>query len=343
MALVPVVSGLDSPVALAWRAHDSHMFVAEQPGRVRLVDASGRLSATPVLTVGPLAHGNEEGLLGITFSPDGSKLYVSYNSPDDATHIDEYAMRGEVAAPSTRRELLVQPQPYSNHKGGEVVTGPDGMLYVGLGDGGSEGDPDHVGQNLGVLLSKILRIDPVARAGSPYAVPADNPFVGRSGVRPETWMWGLRNPWRFSFDRASGDVWIGDVGQNTYEEIDFARAGEKGVNWGWSAREGFHPFRGAAPAGARDPLLEMSHADGNCAVVGGYVYRGHAIPALDGVYLFGDDCRPEIVGVAVASGHVVAQRDLGPTVSQITTFGEDTAGELYVASRSGTVSRLTAG
>ena len=176
------------------------------------------------------------------------------------------------------------------------------MLYVGLGDGGSEGDPDHVGQNLGVLLSKILRIDPVARAGSPYAVPADNPFVGRSGVRPET-----------------------------------------GVNWGWSAREGFHPFRGAAPAGARDPLLEMSHADGNCAVVGGYVYRGHAIPALDGVYLFGDDCRPEIVGVAVASGHVVAQRDLGPTVSQITTFGEDTAGELYVASRSGTASRLTAG
>src|SRR4029079_6099950 len=177
VALRPVVSGLESPIALAWRARDTHMFVAEQAGRVRLVDASGALSPAPVLTVGPLSHGNEEGLLGITFSLDGSKLYVDYTDPDNNTHVDEYTMRGEVAAVSTRRQVLVQPQPYSNHKGGEVITGPDGMLYVGLGDGGSEGDPDNVGQNLATLLSKMLRIDPAARGSAPYSVPVDNPFV----------------------------------------------------------------------------------------------------------------------------------------------------------------------
>jgi len=319
------------------------MFVAEQRGRVRIVDANGQLSPTPVLTVGPLSNGNEEGLLGITFSPDGSKLYVDYTDPANNTHVDEYAMRGEVAVASSRRQVLVQPQPSTNHKGGEVMNGPDGMLYIGLGDGGSEGDPDHVGQNLGTLLSKILRIDPEATAGAPYSVPADNPFVGRAGVRPETWMWGLRNPWRFSFDRETGDLWIGDVGQNAYEEVDFARADAKGINWGWSAREGFHAFRGARPTDARDPLLETRHSDGNCAVVGGYVYRGRAIPALDGVYVFGDDCRPNLVGVVADQGRVVAQRDLGPAVSELTTFGEDPTGELYAVSRGGTVFRLAAG
>jgi glucose/arabinose dehydrogenase len=343
VALVAVATGLDSPIALAWRAHDPRMFVAEQRGRVRTVDANGRVSPTPVLTVGPLSTGNEEGLLGITFSPDGSKLYVDYTAPDDNTHVDEYTMRGDLAVASTRRQVLVQQQPYSNHKGGEVLTGPDGMLYIGLGDGGSENDPQHVGQNLGTLLSKILRINPAADGSSPYSVPADNPFVGRSGTRPETWMWGLRNPWRFSFDRATGDLWIGDVGQNKYEEIDVARAGEKGINWGWSAREGFHAFHGSPVSAARDPLLETTHSDGNCAIVGGYVYRGRAMPALDGVYVFGDDCRPNLVGVAATDGHVVAQRDLGPTVDALTTFGEDPVGELYAVARGGTVYRLTPG
>ncbi|HEY5076804.1 MAG TPA: PQQ-dependent sugar dehydrogenase [Acidimicrobiia bacterium] len=343
VALTPVVSGLASPIALAWRAHDTHMFVAEQRGRVRIVDANGHLSPTPVLTVGPLSSRNEEGLLGITFSPDGSKLYVDYTDPANNTHVDEYAMRGEQAVASTRRQILVQQQPYSNHKGGEVITGPDGMLYIGLGDRGSEDDPNHVGQNLGTLLSKILRIDPAASAGAAYSVPADNPFVGRAGIRPETWMWGLRNPWRFSFDRKTGDLWIGDVGQDAYEEVDFAPAGAKGINWGWSAREGFHAFRGSTPTGARDPLLETRHSDGTCAIVGGYVYRGRAIPALDGVYVFGDDCRPNLVGVVADQGRVVAQRDLGPTVSALTTFGEDANGELYAVARGGTVFRITPG
>jgi glucose/arabinose dehydrogenase len=336
-----VVSGLDSPIALAWRANDTRMFVAEQSGRVRVVSDDGTLSPTPLLTVGPLSHGNEEGLLGLTFSPDGTKLYVDYTDPGDDTHVDEYTMQGDVAVPSSRRRILVVQQPYSNHKGGEVITGPDGMLYIGLGDGGSENDPARVGQNKGSFLSKILRINPAASGGAPYSVPADNPFVGEAGTRPETWMWGLRNPWRFSFDRATGDVWIGDVGQNKYEEIDYARAGAKGVNWGWSDREGAHDFNGTAPAGARDPILETDHSDGNCAVVGGYVYRGRAIPALRGVYIFGDDCRPNVVGVIATAGHVVARRDLGTTVDALTTFGEDPAGEIYAVARAGTVFRLT--
>lgn len=343
MKLATVVTGLDSPIALAWRVHDTHMFVAEQPGRVRLVDAAGHLSRRPVLTVGPLSNGNEEGLLGITFSAAGTKLYVDYTDPQNNTHVDEYTMSGETAVASSRRQLLVVPQPFANHKGGEVVTGPDGMLYIGLGDGGREDDPQHNGQNLGILLSKILRIDPAASGSAPYSVPADNPFIGRSGVRPETWMWGLRNPWRFSFDRTTGDLWIGDVGQDKYEEIDFAPEGQKGINWGWSAREGMHAYRGSTPSDARDPLLEMKHSDGNCAVVGGYVYRGRAIPSLDGVYMFGDDCRPNLVGVVASNGRVVAQRDLGPTVPELTTFGEDTAGEIYAVARAGTVYRIEAG
>jgi glucose/arabinose dehydrogenase len=343
VALTRVVSGLESPVALAWRAHDPRMFVAEQHGRVRVVDANGNLSPAPLLTVGPVSGGNEQGLLGLAFSPDGSKLYVDYTDAGGDTHVDEYTMQGDAPAPSSRRQLLFIDQPYSNHNGGELVFGPDGMLYVGLGDGGSAGDPQRAGQNLGTLLAKILRINPVAIGGSPYSAPADNPFAGRAGARPETWMWGLRNPWRFSFDRANGDVWIGDVGQNAYEEIDWARAGDVGVNWGWNAREGFHDYRGGtAPAGARDPLLETKHSDGNCAIVGGYVYRGRAIPSFDGVYVFGDDCRPEIVGVAASGGRVVAQRDLGPKVEALTTFGEDPNGELYAASRDGAVYRFTA-
>lgn len=341
--LARVVGGLESPVALAWRRDDTHMFVAEQPGRIRIVDAAGQLSPTSVLTVGPLSHGNEEGLLGITFSTDGTKLYVDYTDTGDNTHVDEYTMAGETAVASSRRQLLVVPQPFANHKGGDLVTGPDGLLYIGLGDGGSEDDPQHNGQNLGVLLSKILRINPAPSGASPYSVPADNPFVGRAGGRPETWMWGLRNPWRFSFDRTTGDLWIGDVGQDEYEEVDFAPKGEKGINWGWSAREGAHAFRGTAPSDVRDPLLETKHSDGTCAIVGGYVYRGTAIPALDGVYVFGDNCRPNLVGAVETGGHLVAQRDLGPSVPELTTFGQDNGGELYAVARNGTVYRVVAG
>jgi len=343
VALTPVVSGLKSPVAVAWRTHDTRIFVAEQTGRIRVVSSGGKLSPTPLLQVGPLSHGNEEGLLGITFSPDGSKLYVDYTDAKMDTHVDEYTMHGDAVIPTSRRQVLYVKQPFANHNGGEVTFGPDGMLYVGLGDGGGAGDPDHIGQNLGTLLAKILRIDPNAKGGAAYSIPAGNPFVGRAGARPETWMWGLRNPWRFSFDRKTGDVWIGDVGQDNYEEVDFAPKGDTGVNWGWSAREGLHGYHGGdPPPGSRDPILDVAHTDGSCAIVGGYVYRGKAIPALDGVYLFGDNCEIHIVGVVESGGKVVARRDLGPTAPQLTTFGEDPEGEVYAVTRRGTVYKFTA-
>jgi glucose/arabinose dehydrogenase len=337
VALQSVATGLDSPVALAWRPHDTRMYVAEQPGRVRIVDTDGTLLPTPVLTLTSLSHSNEEGLLGIVFSLDGTTLYVDYTDPGNNTHVDAYTMKGDVADPTTRRQILVVEQPANNHKGGELTIGPDGLLYIGLGDGGFEGDPARNGQKLSTLLSKILRIDPNPSGSAPYTIPSDNPFVGRAGARPETWMWGLRNPWRFSFDRATGDLWIGDVGQNKYEEIDYAPAGQKGINWGWSVREGFHPYnRGSAP-GARDPLFELAHSDGFCAVIGGYVYRGRAIPALDGVYLYGDDCNSQIGAAVQHNGALVARANLGVSVNQTTTFGQDASGELYVVSRSGTV------
>jgi glucose/arabinose dehydrogenase len=289
-----------------------------------------------------VSHSNEQGLLGATFSPDGTRLYVDYTDPAGDTHVDEYTMNGDIAG--ARRQLLFQKQPFVNHNGGEVIFGPDRMLYITLGDGGSGGDPFKNAQNLGTLLGKILRINPAASGNSPYTVPADNPFVGRNGARPEIWMYGLRNPWRFTFDRANGDAWIGDVGQNAYEEIDFAKAGDQsGANWGWNRREGFHAYNGGtAPAGAREPVIETSHADGNCAIIGGYVYRGRAIPALQGAYLYGDSCQSSLTASVPTGGRVETQRDIGQ-LRQLTSFGEDPSGELYAVLRTGTVEKLTAG
>jgi glucose/arabinose dehydrogenase len=346
VALQPVASGLDGPVDIAFRptgaGRPGTMYVVEQSGALRIV-REGRVAGTALDLSANLSGGNEQGFLGATFSPDGRRLYVDYTDANGDSNIDEYRMQGDDADPSTRRRVMFVEQPYSNHNGGGVVIGPDGMLYVGLGDGGSAGDPQGNGQDLSALLGKILRIDPEPAGGAPYTVPKDNPFVGRPGAAREVWMWGLRNPWRFSFDRATHDVWIGDVGQNAYEEIDFARAGEQGINWGWNPREGAHEFAGPAPPGARDPIVETGRDNGECAVVGGYVYRGRAIPALDGVYLFGDNCRPTVFGVVQRGGRALAQRDLGITVDALTSFGEDRTGELYAAARDGTIYRIVGG
>ena len=344
LALQTVVSGLSSPVVIAFRpgakGTPGTMYVGEQTGTLRRV-VNGVASATPALDLrGNLSHGNEQGLLGAVFSGDGRHLYVSYTDAHGNTNVDEYAMRGDDAVPGSRRRVFFTTQPYANHNGGEVTIGPDGMLYIGLGDGGSEDDPHDYGQDLATPLSKILRIDPNPLGHASYSVPSDNPFVGHKGVAPETWMWGLRNPWRFSFDRATGDLWIGDVGQDKYEEIDYAPHGESGINWGWSAREGFHEFKGPEPAGARDPIVEAPHSDGYCAIVGGYVYRGTKFPSLDGVYLYGDDCRPDIEGLVQRGGRAVQERDMGIRVAQLTTFGEDGTGELYAAARGGTIYRI---
>jgi glucose/arabinose dehydrogenase len=341
VGLQTAASGLDSPVALAWRANDARMYVAEQGGTIRIVD-NGEVVGSPVLSV-DVSGGNEQGLLGLTFSPDGTKLYVDYTDPDGDTHVDEYTMQGDVADTSTRRELLRVDDPFPNHNGGQVTFGPDRMLYITLGDGGGGGDPLNNGQDLHSLFAKILRIDPRPAADAPYSIPPDNPFAGRADARPETWMWGLRNPWRFSFDRATNDVWIGDVGQNAYEEINFAPAGQAGINWGWNAREGFHEFEGDLPDGARDPILETSHNDGNCSITGGYVYRGRAIPDLVGAYVYGDFCVGQLLAAKQSNGSIAEERNLDQRIESLTTFGEDPDGELYAVSRSGTVFKLVPG
>lgn len=340
VALLPVAQFLDKPVAAAWRPGDSAMYVAEQSGRVRRI-ANGRARVVVRLKV---SAGGEQGLLGIAFSLDGTKLYVDYTDRKGDTHVDELTMKKFKAPLKTRRQILFQTQPFANHNGGQVTIGPDGMLYIGLGDGGSGGDPFGNAQNLGTLLGKILRVNPNPFASLPYTIPPDNPYFGVPGVRPEIWMYGLRNPWRFSIDRLTHDTWIGDVGQSLFEEIDFAPAGQTGINWGWNRREGAHPYLGGtSPGGARDPIIETAHADGNCSITGGYVYRGNAIPALNGAYVYADVCTGRI-SAAVQSGGVITQsRDLGINVGTLVSFAEGPTGELYALGLGGAVYQLVQG
>jgi glucose/arabinose dehydrogenase len=284
--------------AIASRPKSPTLYVAQQGGVVWSV-RNGKRSSTPVvdLTDRVSQDGGERGLLGLTFSPDGRKLYVDYTDRDGNTQIDELAMQGRATDASSRRTVMSIKQPEPNHNGGQLAFGPDGDLYVGMGDGGSEGDigaghaPGGNGQSLDTLLGKILRIDPAPTASAAYSVPPDNPFVATAGARPEIWAYGLRNPWRFSFDKKTGDLWIGDVGQDRYEEIDRVPATQgrdagKGVNFGWNRLEGDHPYQGNAPSDAVPPVYEISHDTGACAVVGGFVYRGTKIRDLQGDYLF---------------------------------------------------------
>jgi len=340
--LTKVVSGLSSPVAFAWRGPGSPMYVAQQPGQVVMVKG-GKVTGT-ALSLNVSCCG-ERGLLGIAFSNDGSKLYVDYTDPGSGDiQIVEYTMNGNIANPATQRPLLTIPHStFSNHNGGNLVMGPRGQLYISVGDGGGGGDTLHNGQNKNSLLAKILRINPTPSNTLPYTIPAGNPFVGKPNARPETWMWGLRNPWRFSLDRKTHDMWIGDVGQDAWEEIDYAKAGAKGINWGWPLREGKHPYDGAPPPGARNPILERSHNSGDCAITGGYVYRGTAIKGFQGTYVFGDTCTGELRAVQQRNGKVVHARDLKLNVASISSFGESPSGEIYAASLNGVVYRLSPG
>ena len=339
VTLTEVGSGLDSPIDIAFREGDARMYVVQQGGSIVIVE-NGSVVGDPVLEV-EVSGGNEQGLLGMDFSNDGDLLYVNYTDPNGDTHVDEYAMNGDVADVESKRELLFVDQPFANHNGGEVRIGPDEMLYIGLGDGGAGGDPLNSGQSLDTLLGKILRIDPRAAGDGEYSIPDDNPFVERVNAAPEVWMYGLRNPWRFSFDRATDDVWIGDVGQDAYEEIDFTTADEAaGSNWGWNVFEGTHTFNGGELPDMRAPIFEMTHADENCSVTGGYVYRGDAIPAMRGVYVFADYCRGHLTGLVQSNGALAGNRELGVQIDEVTSFGEDADGELYVSSRGGSIFRI---
>ena len=331
------------PLALAQRPGDDTLFVAGQRGRVAAV-RNGVADPTPVVDLsGEVKAGGEQGLLGIVFSADGNLLYASFTDRSGDSRLWELPFRDGRADAAAARELLFQDQPFANHNGGQIAMGPDGLLYFFLGDGGAANDPAGNAQNLGTWLGKILRIDPRPSGSQPYTVPGDNPFVGRAGAKPEIWAFGLRNPWRNSFDKATGDIWMGDVGQNAIEEVDFCPKGAaRGANFGWAAFEGtktgprpLPPAEGHVP-----PVYEYPTADGNCAVTGGYVYRGSRIPGLTGAYLFGDYCGGQVRALTLAGGKVAEHRALGLQADGLASFGEDHQGEVYALSLSGGVFRI---
>ena len=322
------------------------LFVTEQAGRVLSLPISPEpAEATVFLDIRSKVStaGNAEGLLGLAFDPDfGSNgyFYVYYSAAGPRRSIVS-RFTGDAGAVS---ELVVMtiPQPFQNHNGGQLAFGPDRMLYISLGDGGSGGDPQGNGQDPSTLLGSILRID-VSGLGPDrgYETPPDNPFAGSTDARGEIWAYGLRNPWRFSFDRQNGDLWTGDVGQNSYEEVDLV---QKGGNYGWNTLEGNHcfsPRTGCDPSGTLPPVIEYSTSRG-CSVIGGYVYRGAQIPALYGTYIYGDFCSGEVRGFRFENGEAVGDKLLVDSGLNITSFGEDQNGELYVITIRGGIYRLIA-
>ena len=337
------IARLEQPVAMAVRSGDPALYVAEKVGRVVALSRGSDPEVVLDLT-DEVSLGSEQGLLGLAFSPDGRFLYLNHTDTEGDTHVTEFAFDDTGIDPDSRREVLFVDQPYSNHNGGGLAFGPDGYLYVALGDGGSSGDPMGNAQSLSTLLGKLLRISPRPSGGDPYRIPADNPFVGRDGARPEIWAYGLRNPWRFSFDAATGDLWIGDVGQNAWEEIDIEPAGSRGgSNFGWDLLEGTHAFERGEARGAIPPVFEYPNGDGSCAVTGGYVYRGDDLVDLIGAYVFADYCGGRLEAFVLRDGRAKQHRGLGVRVDALASFGEDADGELYVLSLSGPVYRLAPG
>jgi glucose/arabinose dehydrogenase len=331
------------------------LFVVEQTGQIKILK-NGKVAPVPFLDLSAsVSRGGEQGLLGVAFHPNyrsNGKLYVSYTDLNGNSVIREYRVSTASADRvdgSSGRTILRLRQPYANHNGGNIAFGPDGDLYIGFGDGGSAGDPGNRAQNLGVLFGKLLRIDVNRRTGTlPYGIPSDNPFVGRSGL-DQIWAYGLRNPWRWSFDRATGDLWIGDVGQDAWEEVDRALASHdrnagRGLNFGWKGMEASHcysPSTGCSRTGTTLPLTEYGHINGRCSITGGYLYRGSAYPDLVGAYLFADYCSGEIWYVDRGAARGATPIRALTTTALITSFGQDEAGELYLTDGNGTVYRLT--
>jgi glucose/arabinose dehydrogenase len=343
LELQAVVGGLAAPVAVVSAGDGSgRLFVVEKGGTIRIVQ-NGVLLDTPFLDIRDRvgSSGSEQGLLGLAFHPDyasSGQFYVNYTDRRGNTQVSRFTVTGDPnqADPASEVSILSLGQPASNHNGGNLAFGPDGYLYIGTGDGGAAGDRYGNGQNLQTLLGAMLRLD--VDGGSPYAIPPDNPFVGNEAARGEIWAYGLRNPWRYSFDRATGDLYIADVGQNTYEEVDVQPADSHGgENYGWPIMEGLHCYPANANcdrSGLVLPVAEYEHSGGYCSVTGGYVYRGSAFPFFEGVYVFGDYCSGLIWGMRRgADGWQVAE--LARTGIQISTFGEGEDGELYVADLGG--------
>ncbi len=349
-----VADGFDSPLGLI-SANDGsgRQFAVEQSGKIWIIK-DGEVSFDPFLDIGTLIPQTvfqggytEQGLLGLAFHPqykDNGVFFIDYIDTNGNTVVARYQVSSdpEKADPNSARVVITVNQPYPDHNGGNIAFGPDGYLYIALGDGGNPDDPLRNGQNMDTLLAKILRIDINA---TPYKVPADNPFVNVSGVKPETWASGLRNPWRFSFDKQTGDLYIGDVGQWAYEEIDFQPAGQGGQNYGWSAYQGMHPhIKQTIPVDESKltlPVLEYAHTEG-CSVTGGYVYRGTALPAMNGIYLYGDYCNGRVWAANRLADGTWQSYLWMQTGYVISSFGQDESGELYVVDYKGAFYKLTA-
>ncbi len=347
-----IVNGLSQPVDLQSAPGDTNrLFILEKPGLIRVFQG-GALLPRPFLDISSrVGNGTEQGLLGLTFHPQfatNRRFYVDYTDGNGDTRVVEFlADAGLDSASATEREILFVAQPAANHNGGQLAFGPDGYLYVALGDGGGAGDTYHNGQNLGSLLAKLLRLN--VDTGSPYSVPPDNPFVGQTGAKEETWDYGLRNPWRFSFDRLTGDIYIGDVGQDLYEEVDYEPHHAGGKNYGWSIMEGFHCYNASTcnKAGLTLPVAEYAHSDG-CSITGGYIYRGSDIPELNGVYFYGDYCTGIVRSFKIDQGNAVNAQDWtstlrtqsGGRMEQLSSFGQDARGELYLVLLTGEVYQI---
>jgi len=353
LALEPVATGLEFPIGLAVPPGDPRLFIVEKGGRIRIIE-NGTLGSTFLDLRGRVSTGGEQGLLGLAFDPGyatNGRFVVNYTNADGDTRISAYHVSSDpdVADPASESVLLAVDQPFDNHNGGQLAFGPDGNLYIGLGDGGSAGDPNGNGQNLSTLLGKLLRVN--LNGAHPYGIPSDNPFAATAGptTRGEIWSFGLRNPWRFSFDRATADLYVGDVGEGNYEEIDVSPAASgagKGLNFGWNRMEGTHCY----PPGSTDscdrtgltlPVLDYDHSNG-CSVTGGYVYRGSAIPELDGTYFYGDYCGGWVRSFRFSGGQATELRAWPPLSpgGSVTSFGQDAAGELYVLTGEGGVYRI---
>ena len=362
LTLTPFKSGFASPVFMT-SAHDGsrRLFVVEKGGRIKVITAAGNVLATPLLDIsGRVSKGSEQGLLGLAFHPSfrtNGKFYVDYTNLAGDTVISEYRL----SPPSSNhvtlagRRVLTISQPYPNHNGGDIAFGPDGFLYIGMGDGGSGGDPGNRAQSLTSLLGKILRINVNGRTRTRgYLIPSSNPYAGRFG-RDEIWSRGLRNPWRFSIDSATGALWIGDVGQDRFEEVDRSlkgvyKVGGRGRNYGWRVLEGRHcflPATGCSTVGKTMPLIEYGHdvantSDDNCSVTGGYVYRGTAFPALRGQYVYGDFCSGRIWTVAAGATSPATPTLRLDTSLAISSFGLNGSGELFLVSLGGDIYRVGA-
>ena len=353
LRLEQVATGLDFPLFLTAPPGDqSRFFVVEKTGRIRVIK-NGSLLPTPFLDLSAQVSGaSEQGLLGLAFHPQyttNGRFVVDYTNPSGDTRVSTFTVSSDpdVANSASELVLLAVPQPFNNHNGGMVVFGPDGDLYVGMGDGGSSGDPQGNAQNRGALLGKILRVG--LSGARQLSVPSDNPFVGQAGARPEIWSYGLRNPWRFSFDRQTGDLYIADVGQDAREEIDVSTAASgsgRGLDYGWNITEGtacYSPSSGCNRTGLTPPVLDYDHSQG-CSITGGYVYRGSALPALRGTYFYGDYCGGWVRSFRLQGSGVTGQQEWTSlaTGGHLTSFGEDTQGELYVIIQEGTVFRIAA-